>query len=48
MNQANDDLFPYRKDFRAGRFAYVVPLILDRGRINLSSAGDDMSVDDCW
>jgi hypothetical protein len=43
-----DELFPDRKDFPDGRFAYVTPLTFGRGRINLTTTDDPMFVGDCW
>ena len=31
------ELFPFRKDFAGGRFAYIAPLLFGRARLCLAS-----------
>ncbi len=38
--------FPYRKQLDAERFAYIVPLIYGRARINVAPEFSPISVDD--
>jgi len=48
MRKFMNELFPHRRDFSDGRFAYIIPLTFGRGRINLSVVGEEMSVQTAW
>jgi len=39
-------MFPHRKDFGSGVFAYIAPLLYGRARIHFASS--EMFVDDLW